>query len=51
MLSRDVQEFAKKVSFKKTKDGWKDKQGFLLSEDEINNFYNEIKSIISQTKN
>ena len=50
MLSKHIQEFAKKVTFKKTKDGWKDKQGFHLSEQEITDYYNEIGRIINNGK-
>ena len=45
MLSSEIQEFAKRVTFKKTKDGWKDKRGFHLSEQEITNYYNEVERI------
>lgn len=45
MMSKQIQEFAKKVTFKKTKDGWKNKAGFHLSEEEITNYYNEVERI------
>jgi len=44
-LNSDIQKFAKKVGFVKTSLGWKDKSGFLISEKEIIDFYNEIKKI------
>lgn len=47
MLNKDIQEFAKRTGFKKPKNGYTDKQGFLVSESEITNFYNEVQRILN----
>ena len=50
MIPRHIQDFAKKVTFKKTKNGWEDKQGLLLSEQEIIDYYNEVERIKGNAK-
>ncbi len=46
MLNTNEREHATKTGFKLKKGVWYDKQGFIVSESEIRDYYNEVKDRI-----